>query len=322
MLGSLAKSRAARSVEPAAHSEFKRLEEPARQRSDCCSSGTSSYESEASASAGRRAGAVGGPVVGRPRWPRILSIMGLSLMKAMTLRRPPQGQARMSSRKTRRSSSLQGMRESRGRGGLVAGGGRDVSGALLEHGASAGHALAVVAHEVSPRRRDQRGETAEQLARLEDEDIAAVAEGPLHAVRKLAVGKRGKPLLRERRTGAIAAQVCQALPVVRVQMDTGVQRETLVVRGEVLAFSLVWRLATQGRYRLCLRRGERIRRPCILSQRVEPGIEESADAALQTAEDLSYVVVGEGGKRHEPDDASFADPNTVGDHGSGSERSG
>src|SRR5439155_3381789 len=122
-------------------SEFKRLDEAARQRSDCCSSGTSSYQSEASASAGGRAGAIGGPVVGRPRWPRILSITGLSLLKAMTLRRPPQGQARMSSRKTRRSSSLQGLRESRGRGGLVVGGGRDVSGALLEHGASAGHAL-------------------------------------------------------------------------------------------------------------------------------------------------------------------------------------
>src|SRR6267142_3628830 len=43
---------------------------------------------------------------------------------------------------------------------------------------------AVVAHEVSPRRRDQRRETTDQLARLEDEDIAAVAEAPLHAVRK------------------------------------------------------------------------------------------------------------------------------------------
>ena len=93
--------------------------------------------------------------------------------------------------------------------------------------------------------------------------------------------KRGKPLLRERRTGAIAAQVSQTLPVVRMQMDTGVQRETLVVRGEVLGFTLVWRLASRGRHRLCLRRGERIRRPCILSQRVEPGLEESADAALQ-----------------------------------------
>src|SRR3954452_20775221 len=57
---------------------------------------------------------------------------------------------------------------------------------------------AVVAHEVSPRRRHQRGETAEQLARLADEDLAAVAEAPLHAVRELPVGKRREPLLRER----------------------------------------------------------------------------------------------------------------------------
>jgi len=56
----------------AAHSEFKTLDEPVRQRSDCCSSGTSSCQSEASAGAGRRAGAVGGPVVGRPRCPRTL----------------------------------------------------------------------------------------------------------------------------------------------------------------------------------------------------------------------------------------------------------
>jgi len=57
---------------------------------------------------------------------------------------------------------------------------------------------------VSPRRRDQRGETAEQLARLENEDLAAVAEAPLHAVGELAVGERGRPLLRERWAGAIA----------------------------------------------------------------------------------------------------------------------
>ena len=172
----------------------------------------------------------------------------------------------------------------------------------------------MVAHEVGPRRRDQRGETAEQLARLEDEDLAAVAEAPLHAVRELAVGKRGKPLLRERWTGAIAAQLSQALPVVRVQMNTGVQRETLVVRGEALGFPRVWRLAAQGRHRLCLRRGERIRRPCILSQGVEPGFQECADAALQAAQDLSHVVIGKGGKRHEPDHASFAGPDTVEDH--------
>ena len=176
---------AARSVERT-HSGFKRLDEPARQRSDCCSSGTSSCLSEALAGAGRRAEAVGGPVVGRPRWPRILSITGLSSMKAMTLRRPPQGQARMSSRKTRRSSSLQGMRESSGRKGLVAGGGWEgvrrvartwcVCGARTRRGRW--HDLlsplrgrpedAVVAHEVSPRRRDQRRETAEQFAQSEE----------------------------------------------------------------------------------------------------------------------------------------------------------
>jgi hypothetical protein len=69
----------------------------------------------------------------------------------------------------------------------------------------------VVAHEVSPRRRHQRGETAKQFARLEDEDLAAVSEAPFHAVRELAVGKRREPLLRERRTGAIAAQVRQQI---------------------------------------------------------------------------------------------------------------
>src|SRR5438067_1210786 len=60
---------------------------------------------------------------------------------------------------------------------------------------------AVVSNEVSPRRRHQRGETAEQLARLEDEDLAAVAEAPFHAVREFGIGKRREPLLRERRTG-------------------------------------------------------------------------------------------------------------------------
>src|SRR3954471_18478926 len=86
---------------------------------------------------------------------------------------------------------------------------------------------AVVAHEVGPRRRNQRGETAKQFARLEDEDPTAVIEAPLHPVRRLAVRKRGKPLLRQRRTGSVAAQASQALPVVRVQMDTCMQRKAL-----------------------------------------------------------------------------------------------
>ena len=91
---------------------------------------------------------------------------------------------------------------------------------------------AVVAHEVRARRWNQRGETAQQLARLQDEDLAAGAEAALHAIGELAVGKRGEALLREGRPGPMAAQVSQALPVVRVQMDTGVQRKALAVRGE------------------------------------------------------------------------------------------
>ena len=95
---------------------------------------------------------------------------------------------------------------------------------------------------------NQRGETAKQFTRLEDENLTVVIEAPLHPVRKSAVRKRGEPLLRQRRTRAIATQVSQALPVVRVQMDTGMQRKTLVVRGEALGVTLVRRLATQGRY--------------------------------------------------------------------------
>lgn len=90
----------------------------------------------------------------------------------------------------------------------------------------------MVAHEVRARRWNQRGETAQQLARLQDEDLAAGAEAALHAIGELAVGKRGEALLREGRPGPMAAQVSQALPVVRVQMDTGVQRKALAVRGE------------------------------------------------------------------------------------------
>src|SRR2546422_822310 len=155
----------------------------------------------------------------------------------------------MSSRKTRRSSSAQGTRESGGRGGLLSGRGVDVGsrggGAATGQagGGGAGGTVslgvleggpedAVVAHEVRARRWNQRGETAQQLARLQDEDLAAGAEAALHAIGELAVGKRGEALLREGRPGPMAAQVSQALPVVRVQMDTGVQRKALAVRGE------------------------------------------------------------------------------------------
>jgi hypothetical protein len=56
-----------------------------------------------------RAGASGGSVVGRPRCSRIALTTVRSVMKAITLRRPPQGQASASSRKTRCSSSAHGI---------------------------------------------------------------------------------------------------------------------------------------------------------------------------------------------------------------------
>ena len=59
---------------------------------------------------------------------------------------------------------------------------------------------------------------------------------------------------------------------------------------------------------------ERIRRLCNLSQCVDLGLEESANAALHAAQDLHHVVIGQGGKRHEPDDAFFTDPNTFRNH--------
>src|SRR4051812_31812725 len=109
---------------------------------------------------------------------------GFSSMKAMTLRRPPQGQARMSWRKTRRSSSWSGAGSSR-RLARTCGwcGARTLRGRRhdLLSPLRGGPEDAVVAHEVSPRRRHQRGETAEQLARFQDEDLAALAEAPLHA---------------------------------------------------------------------------------------------------------------------------------------------
>src|SRR5262249_60067987 len=83
---------------------------------------------------------------------------------------------------------------------------------------------------------------------------------------------------------------------------------------EMPGVTRVWWLATQGRHRVCLRCGERIGRPCILPRRVEPGLEECADAALEAAQDLSHVLIGQAGKWHESDDAFFTDPNAVRDH--------
>ena len=173
---------------------------------------------------------------------------------------------------------------------------------------------AVIAHEVRPRRWNQRGQATQQLARLEDEDLAAIAEAALHAIGELAIGKGGEPLLREGRSGSIAAQVSQALAVVRVQMDAGVQREALVVGRELLGRVCIRRPAPKRRDGLGLGRGERVRLPGVLPKGVQAGREERADAAFEAMHDLGDILVGEGRKRHEADRAAFAAPHTVGDH--------
>ena len=75
---------------------------------------------------------------------------------------------------------------------------------------------AVVAQEVGGRRRNQRGEAAQQLPGFEKERRATVAEGPLETVGEPAVGELGEPLLREGRSDAVAAQMREALSIVRV----------------------------------------------------------------------------------------------------------
>ncbi len=53
--------------------------------------------------------------------------------------------------------------------------------------------------------------------------LAAIAERPLESVGEPAVGQLGEPLLRERRAGAVAAEVREPFTVVRVQVHRRVQ---------------------------------------------------------------------------------------------------
>ena len=89
-----------------------------------------------------------------------------SVMNASTLRRPPQGQLRTSSRKTLRSRGRNDL-ASPTRGGA-------------EH--------AVVADQVMSRRGHERGEATEKFVGLEDEGLPTVGERALQAKREAAVG--------------------------------------------------------------------------------------------------------------------------------------
>ena len=81
----------------------------------------------------------------------------------------------------------------------------------------------MVADEVGARRRNQRGEAAQEFGGLQQQCLAAIAERPLEPVGEPAVGQLGEPLLRERRAGAVAAEVREPFTVVRVQVHRRVQ---------------------------------------------------------------------------------------------------
>ena len=81
----------------------------------------------------------------------------------------------------------------------------------------------MVTNQVAAGRRHERREAAQELARFEEQRLAAVGERALQAKRQAAVGQRGEPFLRERWTRAVAAQVREAHAVVGVQMHAGVE---------------------------------------------------------------------------------------------------
>src|SRR5205814_4787755 len=116
--GTSTRRRVLRPLRPVAHGEFKAYE---RTRPAHCrlrrTEGTSSCQGGSWSDAVVRAAAIGGPVVGKPRCSKISVTTFFSVMKATTTRRPPHGQRRTSSRKTRKSSSAHGMRESGRRDG-------------------------------------------------------------------------------------------------------------------------------------------------------------------------------------------------------------
>lgn len=111
--------------------------------------------------------------------------------------------------------------------------------------------------DVRARRRHERREAAKQLDRLQLQLLAAVGERALHSDREAPIWQLGKPILRQRRPRAVAAQPSQPLPIVGVQVDTGVQREAFEVGGVLLRDRGVGWLAEKGGHRVRLGVGER-----------------------------------------------------------------
>jgi hypothetical protein len=82
----------------------------------------------------------------------------------------------------------------------------------------------LVADEVSARWRYQCGNPAQELARLEYQDLAAIGERALQQIGKSSVSEPRSPLLHQQRTGAVAAEMSKAFAIVRVEVHAGMQR--------------------------------------------------------------------------------------------------
>jgi hypothetical protein len=80
----------------------------------------------------------------------------------------------------------------------------------------------VVPDQVRTGRRHKDREPAQELGRVEDHHLVGASNGALQAIGEPAVGEFREPLLRERRTGAVSAEVCETLAIVRVQVHSGV----------------------------------------------------------------------------------------------------
>jgi len=85
----------------------------------------------------------------------------------------------------------------------------------------------VVAHGVKTRRRDQRGQTVDQLQRLESDVGRSISPAVAQLVQQAAVRHLAQPFRRHGRPPGIAAESLQTLPVVPRDGDARVQAEAV-----------------------------------------------------------------------------------------------
>src|SRR5262249_21409098 len=95
--------------------------------------------------------------------------------------------------------------------------------------------------------------------------VASARQGPgfyLAAARSASArpdaGPNTQATVPKRLAGALTAQVREAFPIVRVQVDSGMEREALEARGLPLDPDRPSRIAPQQAHGICLRRGQAV----------------------------------------------------------------